>query len=133
MNTSSTPRRRPPAVVHGTLTIGKHKGQSLADADPSFLTWLLDQHWLDPKSRRQVEGFLAVDVSEDGPADRDTDPDTASAAVRFPLIVFLWQQEMRQRYAGRPVELAAVEDGLGLLKQLCTEHATRRPWLPEST
>ena len=113
----------------GKITFGKHRGYNLdhvAETDPNYLRWLLDQSWLDDATRRKVETSVGVDQPD--PDAPEPEPNPALAAVAFPGVVWRWQSAMRTQYADNPDALAIVESGEKLLRELCTEF-TNRPWL----
>ncbi len=103
------------------LKFGKHRGKTLAECPAEYLCWLGDEAE-SPTLRALAKA--ALDIPED---DEDTaEPDPTSAAVAFPLIVFLWQEFMRAEF-DTPFHLLVVETGLVKLKELCSGY-TGKGW-----
>ncbi|WP_162671412.1 hypothetical protein [Gemmata massiliana] len=116
-----------PAPAPYRLTFGRFKGSTLAECREDYLLWLSD-FAPSPALRLLARKHLGIDVV----VQEDESIPNESAAVRFPLVCFQWEETMVGLFGDDPATDAGtvVCRGRAVLRQLRSE-VTSRPW-PEA-
>ena len=109
---------------------GQHKGKPVSRLPIDYVCWILDQPDFSSTWKQVLRQCLDIDRPDDGDSAR---PDPQTAAVRFPLIVWKWEQEMEFVFGDDPKtpEGAVVAHGRDFLRGLCSE-VTGRPFPPDA-
>jgi hypothetical protein len=104
------------------LKFGKHAGKRLGDVPSDYLSWLSSCPAAKPGLRAMARHVLEHgDQPDDG-----ADPDRRSAAVRFPLVCFKFEQHMDAEFGDDPASMEVVRAAKAKLRALCSEVTGRR-------
>ncbi|MBA4065463.1 MAG: hypothetical protein C0501_17465 [Isosphaera sp.] len=109
-----SPTGRPGDLV---LDHGRHRGDALRDLPPFYVEWMAREHssdfwraaaraWLDEGDHEQDEDAAA-------------EPSPESAAVRFPLIVWKFEEHFGRVYCMNPAALEVVGECAAFLRSEC--------------
>ena len=116
---------RPDTPGAYVLNFGKFAGRPLAAAPSYYVQWLAEfHHWFEVREAARAFLDWSDDDEDDGPP-----PDPDSAAVKLPLIVWKWEEEMAFIHGDDPTDPAGavVCHGRAVLRRLCAE-TTGRPF-----